>query len=99
MDSTHQNQTWELVELLTGRKPLRSKWVFRYKYVSDSEKPKYKARLVTKGLKPKNGVDYDEILLPVVKMTTFRRLLEVMATEDLELEQLDIKKTSTCLNQ
>ena len=39
MDSIHQNQTWELVELPSERKPLSCKWVFRYKYVADSEKP------------------------------------------------------------
>ena len=40
MDSIHKNQTWELVELPAKRNPLPCKWVFQYKYVSDSEKPK-----------------------------------------------------------
>ena len=67
------------------------KWVFRYKYVSNSEKPKYKARLIAKGFKQEHGVDYDEIFSPVVKMTTLRLLLEVVAIKDLVLEQLDVK--------
>ena len=91
MDSIHQNQTWELVELPAGRKPLPCKWVFRYKYVTDSNKAKYKARLVEKGFKQEHGVDYDKIFLHVVKMTILRLLLGVVATEDLELEQLDVK--------
>ena len=91
MDSIHQNRTWELVALPMGRKVLPCKWVFQYKYVSDSEKPKYKARLVAKGFKQEHGVDYDEIFSPVVKMTTLRLLLGVMAIEDLELEELDVK--------
>ena len=61
--------------------------MFRYKYVSDSEKPKYKAWLVAKGF------DYEEIFSLLVKMTILRLLLGVVATEDLELEQLDIKTT------
>ena len=80
-----------MVELPAGRKPLPCKWVFRYKYVSDSEKPKYKARLVAKGFKQEHGVDYDEIFSLVVKMTTLWLLLGVIATQDLELEQLDVK--------
>ena len=91
MDSIHHNQTWELVELPTGRKLLPCKWVFRYKYVCDSKKPKYKSRLVAKGFKQEHEVDYDEIFSPVVKMTTLRLLLGVMAIEDLELEHLDVK--------
>ena len=70
MDSIHQNHTWELVERPTGRKWLPCKWVFRYKYVSYSEKPKYKVRLVSKGFKQEHGVDYDEVFSPIVKMTT-----------------------------
>ena len=62
------------------------KWVFRYKYVSDSRKPKYKGSLVTKGFKQEQDIDYDEIFSLVVKMTTPRLLLRVVATEDLELE-------------
>ena len=70
MVSIQHNQTWELDELPTGRKPLPYKWVFRYKYVSNSEKPKYKARLVAKGFKQEYGVDYDEIFSLVVKITS-----------------------------
>ena len=40
MDSIHKNQTWDLVELLARRKSLPYKWVFRYKYVFNLEKPK-----------------------------------------------------------
>ena len=43
MDSIKENDTWELVPLLIGRKPLPCKWVYRYKYVFGSDQPKYKA--------------------------------------------------------
>ena len=46
-----------------GKKSLRCKWVFQYKYVFELEKPKYKARLIAKGFKQEHGVDYDEILV------------------------------------
>ena len=43
MNSINENNTCELVELPTWRKPLLCEWVFRYKYVSDSEKPKFES--------------------------------------------------------
>ena len=82
-----------MVKLLAGRKSLPCKWVFRCKYVSDSEKPKYEARLVEKGFKQEHGVDYDEIFLLIIEKTTIRLLLGVVTTKDLEFEKLDMKTT------
>jgi hypothetical protein len=56
--------------------------------VSDSSSPKYKARIVPKGFRQEYNVNFDEVFLPVVKMTTFRFLLGVVALKDLELLQL-----------
>lgn len=39
----------------------------------------------------KKGVDFDEIFSPVVKMTSIRVILGMVASMDLELEQLDVK--------
>ena len=86
MESIKENKTWELVELPVQRKSLPCTWVFRYKYVSGSEQPKYKSRLVIKGFKQEHGVNYDEIFSPVVKMTTLLLPLGVVAIENLELE-------------
>ena len=40
-----------------------------------------------------NGVDYDEIFSPIVKMTTLRFLLGVMVAKNVEQEQMDVKTT------
>ena len=78
MDSLHKNGTRELVPLPTGKKVLPCKWVYRLK-VTPSEKPRHKARLVAKGFKQEYGVDFDEIFSPVVKMTTLRTVLALVA--------------------
>ena len=48
MDSLLGNQTWELTELLVGKKALHNKWVYIIKNEHVGSK-RYKARLVVKG--------------------------------------------------
>ena len=52
---------------------------------------RYKARLVVKGFQQKKGIDYLEIFSPVVKISTIRLVLGMVAVENLHLEQLDMK--------
>ena len=49
MASFHKNEAWDLVELLAGRKPIGSIWVFKKKTNAKGKVEKYKARLVAKG--------------------------------------------------
>ena len=44
-----------------------------------------------KGFAQKEGIDYNKIFSPVVKHTSIRILLSIVATHNLELEQLDVK--------
>lgn len=90
MSSLKKNKTWVLVKLPQNKRALQNKWVFRVKEEHDGSK-RYKARLVVKGFQQKKGVDYDEIFSPVVKMTTIRLVLSIVAAENLHLEQLDVK--------
>eukprot|EP00253_Pinus_taeda_P003640 PITA_03640 len=92
MDSLMHNQTWDLVRLPAGKTTLQNKWVYRLKE-EDGGKQRYKARLVVKGFAQKKGIDFDEIFFPVVKMTSTRTILSLVAAEDLHLKQLDVKTT------
>ena len=92
MDSLIKNQTWDLVKLHVGKITLQNKWVYRLKE-EDGGKKWYKARLVVNGFAQKKGIDFDEIFSPVVKMTSIRTILSLVAVEDLYLEHLDVKTT------
>jgi hypothetical protein len=46
---------------------------------------------VVKGFQQKEGIDYTDIFSPVVKLTTIRSVLSIVAVEGLHLKQLDVK--------
>ncbi|XP_070009682.1 uncharacterized mitochondrial protein AtMg00820-like [Nicotiana sylvestris] len=61
MDSIISNNTWVLVDLPLGSKPIGCKWVFGRKYNIDGSVQTFKARLVAKGIKEYN-TPYDSSL-------------------------------------
>ncbi|KAE8658140.1 Retrovirus-related Pol polyprotein from transposon TNT 1-94 [Hibiscus syriacus] len=92
MESLNHNRTWELVTLPEGKKPIGCKWVYKKKpAVTEKEGEKFKARFVAKGFSQQKGVDYDEIFSPVVRHTSIRAILALVASWDLHLEQMDVK--------
>ncbi|KAE8678427.1 Detected protein of confused Function [Hibiscus syriacus] len=72
-------------------KPIGNKWVFKIKRNGDDQVEMYRARLVVKGYAQKEGIDFNEIFSPVVRLTTVRVVLAMCATLNLHLEQLDVK--------
>eukprot|EP00253_Pinus_taeda_P030844 PITA_30844 len=91
MASLHKNEAWGLVELLAGRKPIDSNWVFKKKTNAEGNVEKYKAWLVAKGYSQVTGIDFGDIFSPVAKVTSIRLLLSIAAAFDFEIEQMDVK--------
>jgi hypothetical protein len=81
-----------LVQLPIGKGALQNKWVYRLKE-EDGGKKRHKDRLLVKGFSQNKGTYFDEIFSPIVKMTSIRTILSLVAIEDLHLEQLDVKTT------
>jgi hypothetical protein len=89
LDSMSKNEVWELVPP-TGRKPIGSCWVCTDKLLADGN-TKEKARLVAQGYTQVEGVDYQEIFAPVIKMESVRIILSLIALLDMEFIQGDVK--------
>jgi len=51
---------------------------------------RYKARLVAKGYSQREGIDYNEVFYSVVKYSSIRILLALVAQYELDLDQLDV---------
>ena len=77
MHALMENETWDLVDIPKGVKPIDCHWVYKVKYNADGSVNRYKDRLVEKSYAHQHCIDYDDMFMSVVKMTTVRVLLAV----------------------
>ena len=85
-----ENETWELVELPPGHKPISCKRVFNVKHDETGKVERFKGRLVAKGFLQKYGIDYDETFSPVVHFSSICALLAFGVSQKMLIDQMDV---------
>ena len=91
MRALEKNRTWELVNLLQGKQPVRFKWGFTIKNTLEGKVERYKARLMAKGYTQTYGIDCDETFAPAAKMNLVRTLIYCAVNLDRDIYQIDVK--------
>ena len=69
------NQTWEIVDYTSSRKPIGSRFVLKTKFKENGDIERRKARLVAKGYAQRPGTDFQETFAPVTRISSIRMLM------------------------
>ena len=90
LDAMETMKVWRYVQLPPDRRAIGCRWVSRTKYDAQGNIARLKARIVVKGYSQIEGKDFNETFAPVLKYTTLRVLLSIIATLDYEFLQFDV---------
>nr|GEY14917.1 reverse transcriptase domain-containing protein [Tanacetum cinerariifolium] len=82
---------WVLVPAPDNISPLTLKWLFKNKHDEEQTFIRNKSRLVVKGYRQEEGIDFEESFAPVVRMEAIRIFLAYVAHKSFTLFQMDVK--------
>jgi len=74
LDSLQEHRVYDLVNPPQSRRVIKNRWVFNQK--TDGHK---RAQLVAKGFSQVEGIDYDNVFLPVVRYESVRLMIALAA--------------------
>ncbi|GJS00151.1 retrovirus-related pol polyprotein from transposon TNT 1-94 [Tanacetum coccineum] len=72
-------------------KPLTLKWLFKNKHDEENTVIRNKSRMVVRGYRQEEGIDFEEYLAPVAKMEAIRIFLAYVAHKSFIVFQMDVK--------
>ena len=85
----YENKVCILVDLPDDRQTIENKWIFKRKMDDDGSVTTYKARLVVKGFRQVQSVEYDEIFSLITMLKSVRIMLAIATFY--EIWQMDVK--------
>jgi len=90
IQSLKDNNTWDIVNVLSDQHVLKGRWVYKVKRDAHGQVSRYKARWVVKGYKQQFDIDYDQIFVSVIKLQMYKTLFALTAHYDLEVNQMNV---------
>nr|GFB92781.1 retrovirus-related Pol polyprotein from transposon TNT 1-94 [Tanacetum cinerariifolium] len=82
---------WVLVPMPDNISPLTLKWIFKNKHDEEQTVIRNKSRLVVRGYRQEEGLDFEESFAPVAKMEAIRIFLVYDAHTSFTMFQMDVK--------
>ncbi|GJU79770.1 retrovirus-related pol polyprotein from transposon TNT 1-94 [Tanacetum coccineum] len=84
-------QVWELVPQPDCVMIIALKWIYKVKLDEYGDVLKNKARLVARGYRQKDGIDFEESFAPVARIEAIRIFIANAASKNMTIYQMDVK--------
>ncbi|GJZ21294.1 retrovirus-related pol polyprotein from transposon TNT 1-94 [Tanacetum coccineum] len=84
-------QVWELVQRPEGRNVIALKWLWKNKCDAENIVVRNKTRLVAKGYKQEEGIDFEESFAPVARLEAVQMFIAYAAHKNITIFQMDVK--------
>ncbi|GKB49209.1 retrovirus-related pol polyprotein from transposon TNT 1-94 [Tanacetum coccineum] len=84
-------QVWELVPRPEGKSIIALKWLWKNKCDAENIVVQNKTRLVAKGYKQEEGIDFEESFAPVARLEAVRMFIAYVAHKNITIFQMDVK--------
>ncbi|GKD18646.1 retrovirus-related pol polyprotein from transposon TNT 1-94, partial [Tanacetum coccineum] len=84
-------QGWELVTRLDGKNIISLKWLWKNKYDAEHIVIQNKYRLVAKGYRQEEGIDFEESFAHVARLEDVRMFIAYAAHKNITIFQMDVK--------
>nr|GEY67222.1 retrovirus-related Pol polyprotein from transposon TNT 1-94 [Tanacetum cinerariifolium] len=84
---------WELVPSPDGIKPLTLKWLFKNKHDEENTVIRNKTRLVVRGYRQEEDIDFEESFAPVARIEAISIFLAYVAHKGFTVYQMNVKTT------
>nr|GEV31413.1 Gag-Pol polyprotein [Tanacetum cinerariifolium] len=82
---------WVLVPIPNNISPLTLKWIFKNKHDEVQTVIRNKSRLIMRGYRQEEGLDFEESFAPVARMEAIRIFLAYAAHKSFTVFQMDVK--------
>ncbi|GJT10778.1 retrovirus-related pol polyprotein from transposon TNT 1-94 [Tanacetum coccineum] len=84
-------QVWELVPRPEGKNIIALRWLWKNKCDAENIVVRNKTRLVAKGYKQEEGIDFEESFAPVARLEAVRMFIAYAAHKNITIFQMDVK--------
>ncbi|GKD65274.1 retrovirus-related pol polyprotein from transposon TNT 1-94 [Tanacetum coccineum] len=84
-------QVWELVPRPEGKNVIALKWLWKNKCDAENIVVQNKYRLVAKGYKQEEGIDFEESFAPIARLKAVRMFIAFAAHMNINIFQMDVK--------